>query len=162
MSKQNEHKSKIPYIFFAFFAVVIAVNVFYIYLSRSSWTGVISKDAYKEGLHYNKIIDSSIKQKKLGWSVEVLNTRTSQDKILMKFIVRDKNDDRVKGAQITAHFKRLDNDKNDFDVMIQNHEGAEGVYQTEVFFPQKGRWEAEFEVRKNDDFFALKQSYVVE
>ena len=72
MSEQK--KSKIPYIFFIFFAVIFAVNFSYIYVSQKTWRGLATEDAYHKGLNYNQVLEEEKKQKELGWKSTLFKT----------------------------------------------------------------------------------------
>ena len=51
----------------AFFGLIIAVNATFVYLSLSTWTGLVSSNAYVEGLAYNATLEDAARQRQLGW-----------------------------------------------------------------------------------------------
>jgi len=58
-----------PWIFVAFFAVVISVNGVMIFFAYDSWTGLETKDHYLKGLAYDDTIAAQKAQEALGWTV---------------------------------------------------------------------------------------------
>ena len=61
----------IPWVFVAALAFVFAVNGGLIYFASVSWPGLTTDHAYNEGLEYNRVIDESAIEAKLGWKVDV-------------------------------------------------------------------------------------------
>ena len=93
-------QSNIPYIFVAFFAVIIAVNLVYIYLAKSTWRGVETENSYQKGLNYNEVLKQEKKQQELGWSVDSRFTQTGSRKASILVAILDKNSDLIKDANI--------------------------------------------------------------
>ena len=89
--EKTEKHSKIPYIFIAFFAVIIVVNLIYIYLSQKSWRGVIFPDSYRRGVEYNETLKLEEAQKKLGWSIEIQSKDLGDGNFNILIIPRDIN-----------------------------------------------------------------------
>lgn len=69
MSEATKKKSLVPWIFVAFFAVVLAVNATMIYIALSSWTGLETRNAFVKGRDYNEILKAVQDQNSLGWTV---------------------------------------------------------------------------------------------
>lgn len=53
-----------------FFAVVFAVNGWFLYSALSTHAGVVSNEPYRKGLAYNERIAADERQKSLGWKDE--------------------------------------------------------------------------------------------
>ncbi len=51
----------------AFFGVVFTVNGIFLAKALSTYTGVVSKEPYVRGLHYNERIAAGERQARLGW-----------------------------------------------------------------------------------------------
>ena len=58
-----------PYLFFAFFGVVLAVNGTMLGIAIGSWNGLHTTNAYQRGLAYNRNIEAAASQAALGWQV---------------------------------------------------------------------------------------------
>lgn len=55
-----------------FFLLIIAVNGVFIYLSLSSHPGTTTRDAYREGLEYNRVLERAARQQSLRWQARIL------------------------------------------------------------------------------------------
>ncbi len=155
--------SKIPYIFVVFFAVIIAVNFFYIYLSNKTWRGVVTDNSYQKGLHYNDTLQQVEDQKKLGWRIDLKLKKFGTEEGLFKEKLTvtplDKNGAFISGANIRITFKRPTQEGYDF---VQAIPFDNGVYKAEILFPFKGQWDAEIQVRKDDNSFLDAKRIVIE
>lgn len=154
-----DKKSKIPYIFFAFFAVVLVVNISYIYISKVSWTGIATKDSYQKGLQYNEALKQEKKQKELGWSVttKLFNSKGHKVEIIVKLL--DKKYRQITDADIYIEFKRPTQGNYDFIVKV---EPVDGLYVTKVNFPMQGQWDFALKAIKGEDKFQEVKRYVIE
>ncbi len=168
MSKKSEpQKSKIPYVFFAFFAVIFAVNIFYIYLSNKSWRGIASQDSYQKGLHYNQTLKQAQKQKELGWKIiikfqpiaEKNSQKNSARKIILVIDLQDNKSQKISDAEVEVEFKRPIQEGFDFK---QKLKFVDGFYQSEVTLPLRGQWDFAVLATKNEDSFQEVKRYVIQ
>jgi nitrogen fixation protein FixH len=67
------------YAMLIFFGVIFVVNGVFIYLARSTFTGVSTEDAYHKGLAYNDVIRAAGSQHTLGWQAVDAGRRASGD-----------------------------------------------------------------------------------
>ncbi len=154
----SDKKSKIPYFFFAFFIVILAVNVFYIYISKKTWSGLVTSDGYKKGLNYNDTLKQEEEQKKLGWVVDVDFSHKYDNKWTVWFKLRDKNRRVITDAEIIADFKRPTTEGIDFSRQIRM---VDGTYQAEVEFPAKGQWDISIIVISGQNkFIKLERRFI--
>lgn len=152
-------KSKIIYFFFAFFAVVLAVNIFYIYISKKTWRGVVTDDPYHKGLNYNDTLKEVAKQKVLGWTVKVdFRPGVTKQGILM-VTVQDKNLRYINDAKIYVTFKRPAQEGSDFVLPVPFEDG---IYKARVNFPLEGQWDGEVAVRKDQDTYQDVKRYIIQ
>ena len=151
--------SKIPYFFVAFFVVIIAVNLVYIYLARTSWSGVAVKDSYRKGIEYNQTIAFVKRQEELGWKMQIkfANLGKQKGKIIINLL--NKRGAPIKGAQIVGKFKRPTKEGFDFNHPIHY---VDGIYQARIYFPLKGQWDFEINAVKDGDAFRQVKRYVVQ
>lgn len=151
-------KSKIPYIFVAFFAVILVVNIFYIYISRATWRGVTTDDSYKKGLEYNKFLEQEKKQRQLGWkfNTNIRNIILNQSEITV--ILEDKRHQVIKDANIIVEFKRPTQDGFDFgkELELKDH-----IYSTKVNFPKPGQWDIILTATRGRDKFSEAKRYII-
>jgi nitrogen fixation protein FixH len=152
-------KNKIIYFFFAFFAVVLAVNIFYIYISKKTWRGVTTDDPYRKGLNYNDTLKEVAKQKALGWNVKVdLRPGNSKQGTLM-ITIQDKNMLYINDAKIYATFKRPAQEGLDFILPVPFEDG---IYKALVNFPLEGQWDGEVSIKKDQDTYQDVKRYVIQ
>ncbi len=157
MTKQK--RSKIPYIFFAFFAVVVSVNFFYIYISSKTWRGIVTEDSYHKGLHYNDTIIRVKKQAETGWKAAIKYQKISglSGEFFIKFL--DKNSQPITDADVTVNFKRPTQVGFDFS---QKAELNNSLYEAKIIFPLKGQWDVELVAVRGDDAFQEVKRYVIQ
>jgi nitrogen fixation protein FixH len=134
----TDKKSKIPYIFVAFFGVILLVNLGYIYIAKKTWSGVFTADSYQKGLNYNDILKQEEQQKKLGWIVESKFNYSYENKGSISVSLKDSKFRTIQDAQIIIEFKRPAQEGMDFSRQIIF---KDGVYKTEVEFPLQGQWD---------------------
>ncbi len=159
---QKKHKaksSKIPYIFFAFFGVVIAVNICYIYLAKTTWRGVTTDESYQKGLDYNATLEQAQKQEDLGWKVEVKSSNAGNNKMRLSVILLDERSQQIKDASISISFRNPVQDGYDFSESADN---SDGNYLFQVTFPTKGQWDALVSIHRGKDSLYLTKRYVVQ
>lgn len=154
---QNQGYSKIPYVFFIFFAVVIAVNVFFVYISKQSWRGVVTEDAYQKGINYNKTIEQVKKQEELGWQVKVRYEGAKNG--VMMINVFDRKGKVINDANIYVEFRRPTQEGYDFAQAIPM---SGGIYISKINFPLLGQWEAQIVVNRNGEVFQEVKRYVIQ
>ena len=152
-------KSKIIYFFFAFFAIVLVVNIFYIYISKKTWRGVVTDDPYHKGLNYNDTLEEVAKQKVLGWTVKIDLRSTSTKQGNLMITVQDKNLLYIKNAEIYVTFKRPAQEGLDFVLPVPFEDG---IYKARVNFPLEGQWDAEVAIKKDQDTYQDVRRYVIQ
>ena len=159
-SVQNDRKvSKVIYFFIGFFAIFITVNIFYIYLSKTTWRGLVTEGYYRKGVHYNEVLKQAELQKKLGWKVEIRSRRRGDKRISIMVSAADKNNRQLKDADIYITFKRPTQEGYDFSEKILF---VDGVYQKKVTFPMKGQWDLHISVVKGKDTYQEVKRFVFE
>ncbi len=152
-------KSKIPYFFFVFFAVIFAVNIFYIYISKKTWSGVVTEDSYHKGLHYNQILSDEKKQKELGWQMKISYKNLGNGTGDLRVFVQNKNHQKISDVEVTAYFRRPTQEGFDFS---QKLEFKNGEYVAKINFPLRGQWEFKVNATKAEDSFQETKRYVVQ
>lgn len=132
-----------PYIFVAFFAVIVTVNGIMMYFAFDSWTGLETKDHYVKGLAYDDLIAAQKEQEKLGWdvSLKITDVHANGDVRTINFAVTflDHNKKPVQGLKARAYLVRPIGDKVDFSVPAD--ETAPGVMTGRAALPLPGQWD---------------------
>ena len=148
MDQQPNKKSKIPYLFFIFFAVIFTVDGIYIYLAKKTWRGLATEDGYKKGLKYNETLDLIKKQNELGWSSKIKFEHIDQMNGNLNFSLFDKNKNPIKNALVIAKITRPVQEGHDFELPLK-YNSKSNLYFTQINFPLKGQWD--IEIRSNLD-----------
>lgn len=150
----------IPAIFFAMFGVIILVNGIMIYLALDSFTGLQTRNHYREGLAYNEHLEAERRQEALGWKVEteVLDQRDRSGRL--RLAVADAN-----GAPLTPDQARLrfirPSDPN-LDFMQSLPVTGSGPYETPVAWPAEGVWDMKLTIFKGGDSYQINRRLMVE
>ena len=147
---KEQKKSKIPYFFFVFFAVIFAVNAFYIYVSQTTWRGIAIEDSYQKGLDYNSALAEERKQQDLGWKM-VTDYKNTQDnrgdnRGVVTIDLLDKNSNKITDANIFIYFRRPTQDGRDFSQILKF---KDGFYRADISFPLQGQWDFEIKATLN-------------
>lgn len=158
MSQQNQ-KSKIPYFFFAFFAVVFAVNISYIYISNKSWRGVVVDKSYQRGVEYNQTLALLKKQQEMGWKLDAKFDNFGKNNGILRVRIFDKNSREIKDANIRVSLKRPTQEGFDFEVPLVFDAKK---YSATISFPLKGQWDFNFEIARADEVFYEVKRYIVQ
>jgi nitrogen fixation protein FixH len=155
----EQKKSKIPYFFIAFFAVVFAVDFSYIYISQKTWRGISTEDSYHKGLNYNQTILAVKNQKDLGWKMNVKYRNDGNKNGVVIIDLLDKNSVKIRDVKVVINFKRPTQEGFDFskELKLVNNQ-----YQAQIIFPLKGQWDFEIVVSKADVVFGEVKRYVVQ
>ncbi len=152
-------KSKIPYFFFAFFAVILVVNIFYIYISSKSWRGVVVDKSYQRGVEYNETIALEKKQREMGWKVEMKFENLGNQNGVLRVLILDKNSKLINDANIRLYLKRPTQDGFDFEVPLVF---LDGKYQAKISFPLKGQWEFGLDIRSGENVFYEVKRFIIQ
>ena len=150
-------KSKIPYIFFAFFATIIAVDSYYIYLSQKTWHGIVGNSSNKfNKSQYQPIINKEKRQNSLNWQVAININNLSQRKIKIDISAKDKNSQIINFEKIIIDFRRAGKEKLDFSVNKNN------INNIIVELPDSGRWQASYTlIDKKGNIYQDSKNYLI-
>lgn len=129
----------IPYYFFGFFAVIIAVNAVMIYFALSSWTGISTRDHYRKGLAYNTVLNGVRAQEARGWQVKLDFAAAGGRQGELAVTFKDRDGRPLTEGVLTATFIRPTNEGQDRTVPL-NHQG-EGRYAAPVALALAGVWD---------------------
>ncbi len=128
----------------SFFAVIFAVDGYFIYLGFSGKDGLVHEDYYQKGLHYDDVIQVKKRQAELGWKFDVLHPeKTGSGPIELK--LTDATGEPLTGKQIAARLRRPA--EMGYDQNLTFEEVAPGTYRATVSLPKQGNWDLEARVR---------------
>ena len=125
-----------------FFAIVFAVNAYFIRMALSTHTGVVANEPYRKGLKYNERIAAAKRQESLGWMDDVA---FSSDGRRIVISLRDGAGMPVGGLALTATLGRPATARN--DVAVTLGETLPGRYEAIVTLAGGGAYIATFEAQ---------------
>lgn len=143
----------IPWYFVAFFVVLALFDGVFVFIAARTHTGVVSENAYNEGLHYNETIASAAVQSDLGWHSDIT---FSNGRLTVR--LKGAENEVMTGAQVEATFVRPTQDGSDFlSALIETEPGAYEVNIT----PEQGQWDVRiFVTWKQSQYQALQRIIV--
>ncbi|MBU6338969.1 MAG: FixH family protein [Rickettsiales bacterium] len=154
----SQKKSKIPYLFFIFFAVVFTVDAYFIYISKKTWRGVTKENSYQAGVNYNQTLAEEKKQQDLGWKVAASFNNLGKREGVLLINLQDKNSQIIKDAEISVELKRPVQEGLDFSV---NPKFEGGIYEVKINFEFKGQWDFFITVKKGNDVYKVTKRFVI-
>ena len=106
-------------IMFAFFGVIITVNVTMATLANTSWTGFVVKNSYIASQEFNRQAEEGRRQQALGWTADLAIAENR-----LRFALVDAEGQAVRLAGGEATFRRPASDREDMTVALGVTGGA--------------------------------------
>jgi len=132
-------------IFFTFFGAIFLMNGAMIYSAISTYSGIVSNEPYRKGLHYNDRIAADARQARLGWTDTVAVTRDGH--VVVTLAGRDGKP--IDGARLDVQLGRPTTNRH--DIKLEFSETAAGRYEAQAGALDEGNWTIAVEVRTADD-----------
>lgn len=155
----EQKRNRFPRSIIVFFLVIFAVNIGYIYLSKTTWRGTVTEESYQKGMDYNDTLKAVEKQEELGWSASVKFQSKAAKLGVLTIDLRDKNGAKISDADVYVNFKRPTQEGEDF---MQAIPLKKGIYQAEIIFPLIGQWDFEIVAKRGGDSFQEVKRYIVQ
>jgi nitrogen fixation protein FixH len=131
-------------IFFTFFGAIFAMNGAMIYSAFSTYSGIVSNEPYRKGLHYNDRIAADARQTRLGWNDAIAVGRDGH--VVVKLADRDGQP--IAGARLDAQIGRPSTSRH--DIKMDLGETAAGRYEAQVGTLGEGSWTISVDVKTAD------------
>lgn len=148
----------IPWLFAAFFGIVLTVNGILAYLAVSTFTGLETTDYYRKGLAYNEVLDAQREQAALGWDVAFAFEPDGAQRGLLAVRATDRAGRPLDGATVTATLVRPTQAGYDMEVTLAQV-GA-GSYEAELELPLRGQWDIRTRIEHRSGAFRTVQRIV--
>lgn len=132
----------------AFFAVIIAVNLTFVYFALDSWPGLTTQKAYEEGVAYNKTLESAARQDAMGWRSHVVLGPSTPKGTRMLTLTMTGPDGPLAGLAAQARLTRPLGEGLTVDARLA--EDRPGLYAALLRLPALGRWQVEVTARAPD------------
>ena len=125
----------------AFFAVVVLVNGEMIYSAISTYSGVISAEPYRKGLHYNDRVRADENQQRMGWGDNLTIARNGQ----IELIITNADGVPVRGIDVRLVIGRPTTNRH--DVIVELVSAPSGHYEARINALPAGHWIGAVEAR---------------
>lgn len=135
------------WILIAGFGLVFAVNGVMAWFALDTFPGLVSNDAYREGLEYNRTLDAKAAQIRLGWKVDVEVTGTG-DRRTVAARFHDRHGRPLSGMRVNAAMVWPVATGRDRRFALA--ENAPGDYRAAVTLPSLGNWRLTLEAQRRD------------
>ena len=149
----------IPWLFVAFFVLILAVNGIMVWFALDSWTGLASNQAYDNGLTYNRNLEAERRQEALGWRPELRAEADAQLHGQAELVLADAQGQPLVGATVTMQLERPTSEGADIAVALTT--AGSGVYHGAFALPLPGVWTAHVTIRRGDALFVHEQRLVL-
>jgi nitrogen fixation protein FixH len=149
----------LPWLFFLFFGVVLAVNGVMVYVAAASWTGLETKQSYIKGRDYNRTLEEVERQKALGWVGHLSTQPQAGGAVRIELTLADARKAAVAGASVTARIVRPTHEGHDLEIRMDDFGG--GRYVGTVVAPLPGQWDLRVAARHPSGDFHLTRRIVV-
>ncbi len=150
---EPNHGRVILVYFILFFATIVVVNSFFIYMALDSFTGTVTENPYKKGLAYDEIISKAKSQPDM-------NDIVSYQDGFLKWKLLDKQGQYIENAKVTAYMVRPVKDGYDFNIDMQYI--GNGEYEAKLDLPLKGSWQAHLKAIWNTEEYQTSYSFLAE
>lgn len=150
----------IPWMFVAFFGVVVAANGIMVYFAMASFTGLQTQDTYRKGLDYNATLAAERAQDALGWTVVADFTEHGAQGGLLSVRVADGDGAPLDDATVSARLVRPTQSGYDRDIALAP--AGAGLYEAEVDLPLAGQWEIRTRIQHGSDEYRTERRIVTQ
>ena len=125
----------IPWYFVLFFVFLSFVFGGFSYVAIKTHTGLVTDEAYKKGLAYNRVIEKAKQQETLGYTANMTQAADG----MLRLRLTDRGGNAVAASHVAVWFFRPTQAKADVhDVMTP---AEDGTYQIRPQLPAQGLWE---------------------
>ncbi len=148
----------IPWLFAAFFGVVVVVNGIMVFFALDSFSGLQTRGHYQRGLDYNRVIAAERAEQALGWSVHVGYEPDAGRRGRVVVQAADRDGAPLAGAEVTVRMVRPVQDG--FDRTIKLAAAGDGLYAATVELPLAGQWDIQTLIRHPSGSFRTSRRIV--
>lgn len=130
----------------AFFGTIIVVDTYLVYKAVSTFGGIESPNAYRDGLAYNERLAIDAEQAKLGWKERI---EATGEPLRLRVTLQDRDGNAVARRYVAADVGRPAT--NRYDRTLDLAEVAPGVYEAALADAGGGTWAVDLRVFAHRD-----------
>lgn len=139
----------IPWLFVAFFGVVISVNGIMAYFAFSTFTGLQTEQHFLKGIRYNEDLAGARAQAERAWTVSADYTPLDETtKGIAAVTLHDRTGANIENAKVAVAFIRPTSQGHDFTAELPYL--GEGRYAMSLQMPLAGVWDMRIIVESAD------------
>lgn len=122
-----------------FFAVVIAVNAYFIAASVNTFSGEDEQKPYLQGIEYNRTLAERAEQAKLNWSATITAIRLASGDVRVIVTVADSQGVPQSHIRLSAEFRHPADENRDHTVSLRDV--GDGRYEADIKGVAPGGWD---------------------
>lgn len=123
----------------AFFIPVIAVNVYFIIISVTTFRGEDEQKPYLQGVEYNTTIERRVEQEALGWKSTIAAQRLPSGAVQIAVSIRQASGAPESQVRLTGELRHPADETRDRPLTLVPL--GDGQYRAEVPSVSKGAWD---------------------
>ena len=140
------------------FTVVIAVNVYFIVMSITTFRGEDVQKPYLQGVEYNRTLAERAEQEKLGWKATIGATRLTGGKVRVDVVLRQADGAPETQVALNGELRHPADETRDHTLRLQ--EIAAGQYSGVVSGVAAGAWDVVVSTPSGTPFEASRRVWV--
>ncbi len=137
----------IPWTFVGLFAVMLVANGCLVYFAFGSFTGLSTKQPYRQGLGFNAALDANARQEALGLEPVLTLTPDAGGALRVSFEVRSRSGEALRTSPPEIAFRRPTAEGHDFSITLTD--AGEGRFTGRATPPLRGLWDLHIRVRND-------------
>jgi nitrogen fixation protein FixH len=149
----------IPWYIVGFFVAFMLLLSWFAWVAVKGYTGEVTKDAYKKGLAYNRVIAKAEEQEALGWKGALQVVALGRE-ARVTFTLKDKQDQPVKDGIVNLRCYRPTQASNDAELTLKPD--GTGQYTGDVTLAWPGLWEMHVSALAGGHEFQLAKNVVLQ
>ncbi|HWC62367.1 MAG TPA: FixH family protein [Rhizomicrobium sp.] len=123
----------------AFFAVIIAMNVYFVTLSVKTFSGEDEADPYLQGVEYNETLARRAEQARLGWHAEISANRLPSGQLQITARILEAGGRPQKDVSLKGELRHLADAGRDRPLIFR--QSRPGTYVAVIGDVTPGSWE---------------------
>jgi len=142
-----------PFVLFWLFILiaVLTVNFFMVSMAIVTNPGLVNNNPYKHGVNYDQIMEARKAQALLGWQLQMPWSQVKEgESVRLTLRAQDAAGSPIVADLVEMYAYRPSDIKEDFMMRFQPT-AEQGVYQADVTFSKRGKWDWIVEVQRGTD-----------
>jgi len=127
------------FLLIASFAVVFAVNIYFIVISVKTFSGEDEQEPYLQGVEYNQTLLRRTEQKKFGWNASIGATRLPSGMVRVAVTLKRADGSPETNVSLTGELRHPTDETRDQSLRL--HEASSGEYVAELSGVKAGAWD---------------------